>query len=530
MRTPPPNLCEDGGAVDPRPTEGGVGLMAGTAAVAGEPISTDVEALTGTVDAPPVKALYTDPWSLRKVLGLLAVFGPAAVVASLSIGAGETIVVVREGAWAGYGRLWLVLLSVLTKGIFLTYLLGRYTAVSGENLGSRLVRLPGPRGWFLIFFVALEVLAAPLAWVPMAKPCGDLIHFVLRGFLPAGIAEPVWENLFTTVFILAAVTLGIGLSFQTIEKQQIWICGILVAGTFAGTMMVRPDLWQALLGTFSIGHLPPPPPWAPEAAHRQPWLMTATTFAYVGGSVMSYLAYANWVGMHGWGMAGHPRIEAIKRHAASRDKLDYLPEQGEEVRRLRQSLQPLRWDVGMGGFVLFFVTAAFMISGAAVLFPLQSRFEGWSLLTNQADIWRQIHPALVWVYYVCIAAAMWGTLQSLPEVYGRVTQEFAAAIWPERKWDFKTIQIVVCAYIFVVAMALVWLNVPFDLLTQIAGFLLANLGTACAMVAALYLNFKLPPACRTRGIILAGAVLSALLLIVFSFISGWGLFARLVGV
>src|SRR5688572_3383317 len=110
--------------------------MAGTAVVTDDArSSTDGDVVAGAVEAPPVKAIYSDPWSLRKVLGLLAVFGPAAVVASLSIGAGETIVVVREGAWAGYGRLWLVLLSVLTKGIFLTYLLGRYTAVSGENLG-----------------------------------------------------------------------------------------------------------------------------------------------------------------------------------------------------------------------------------------------------------------------------------------------------------------------------------------------------------------------------------------------------------
>ena len=66
---------------------------------------------------------------------MLAGFGPAAIVASVSIGAGETIVVVRAGAWARYGRLWLVLLSCVVKGIFVTYLLGRYTAVSGSTSG-----------------------------------------------------------------------------------------------------------------------------------------------------------------------------------------------------------------------------------------------------------------------------------------------------------------------------------------------------------------------------------------------------------
>ena len=106
-----------------------------------------------SVDIPEVKGVFAQPWSLKKAVGLLAVFGPAAIVASVSIGAGETIVVVRMGAWAGYSLLWLVLLSCVVKGVFVTYLVGRYTAISGEYIGHRLVRLPGPRGWLLIALI-----------------------------------------------------------------------------------------------------------------------------------------------------------------------------------------------------------------------------------------------------------------------------------------------------------------------------------------------------------------------------------------
>ena len=98
------------------------------------------------VDIPPVTGPYAEPWSLKKIVALAAVFGPAAIVASVSIGAGETIVVVRAGAWAGYNLLWLVLLSCVVKGIFVTYLLGRYTAVSGEYIGHRLVKLTWTAG------------------------------------------------------------------------------------------------------------------------------------------------------------------------------------------------------------------------------------------------------------------------------------------------------------------------------------------------------------------------------------------------
>ena len=198
------------------------------------------------VDIPQVSGVFAAPWSLKKLWGLLSVFGPAAIVASVSIGAGETIVVVRAGAWAGYDLLWLVLLSCVVKGVFVTYLLGRYTAISGEHIGHRLVHLPGPSGWLPLSLVAFEMLGAPLAWVAIAKPCGDLFHFLFSAMLPSSIPPPIWGNLITSCFIALALFLGLRLSFERLEKQQLLICCILVIGTTIGTLMVRPGFWQAV--------------------------------------------------------------------------------------------------------------------------------------------------------------------------------------------------------------------------------------------------------------------------------------------
>ena len=481
------------------------------------------------VEIPEVKGLSDEPWSLKKIMGLLAVFGPAAIVASVSIGAGETIVVVRAGAWAGYNLLWLVLLSCIVKAFFVTYLLGRYTAISGEYIGHRLVRLPGPRGWLLLAILLFEMIGAPLAWVPISKPCGALFYYFLQDALPASVPVVTWENIITSCFIALALTFGIGLSFERLEKQQVIICSILVLGTFLGTLFVRPELWKTIVGCFRFGYLPPFPEWAPVDAIEHPLLTMATTFGYVGGSVIAYIVYANWVGLHGWGLTGHRDAEAIRQHAFASDEIDYLPDSPEQVGRLRRLVSPLRWDVGMGAVVLFFVTAAFMISGAAVLYPLESRFEGWSLLTNQAHVWSNIHPSLTWIYYVCIIAALWGTLQALPEIYARVTTEFFESIWPDRTWSYYKIKRVICLYIFATTMLIVWNNIPFDILTQIAGFLIANFAIALIMVAALYLNFKLPPAYRTRPSILVGAVVSTVVLLISAAISGWGLIGKLAG-
>lgn len=481
------------------------------------------------VEIPEPSGVFSQPWSLQKIFGLLAVFGPAAIVASVAIGAGETIVVVRSGAWAGYGLLWMVLLSCLVKGLFFTYLIGRYTAVSGELIGHRLVRLPGPRGWLLLGVLVFEMIGAPLSWVPISKPCGDLFHFLLRDVLPGADHEVLWENAITSGFIACALLFGLRMSFERLEKQQIIICGILVIGTITGTLIVRPDFFAALKGTFSFGELPPFPAWAPDDTVKHPLLTLGTTFGYVGGSVIGYIAYANWIGLHKWGMTGHKDIEAIRAHASQSDELDYLPDDPAQVSRLRKLISPLRWDVSMGAVVLFIVTGAFMISGAAVLFPLETRFEGWSLLTHQAHVWAQIHPSLVWIYYICIIAALWGTLQALPEIYARVAQEFFAAIWPDREWDYLKIKRIICLYVFATTMIIVWNNIPFDILTQIAGFLIANLAIAIMMVAAIYLNFRLPVTYRTRTWVTVGAGFSTLVLIGSAAISGWGLMQKLTG-
>jgi Mn2+/Fe2+ NRAMP family transporter len=500
------------------------------------------------ITIPEPAGVLAEPWTLGKLRRMAAVFGPAAIVASVSIGAGETIIVVQAGSWAQYDLLWLVLVSTLVKGVCATYLLGRYTAISGELIGQRLVRLPGPRGWLLLTIIALELAAAGPLWAAIARPSGDLMYFLLDraafllgpnvassvdGSQPAaellGISAAAWQSLLATIVVMAALMMGSGVSFASLELQQVIICGILVAGTIIGTLLVQPDFLAALVGCMRVGHVPDVPNWAPPDVRQQPLLTMATTFGYVGGSVMCYIAYANWISKHGWGLCGHRDIETIRRCAAVGKPADYLPNDRRAAAQLRRLVAPLRWDVGLGAVVLFVVSASFMLAGAAVLFPrlqsgeLSGAFEGWSLLTDQGQIWQSIHPALVWVYYVCVLAALWGTLQAYPEIYARVTHEFLATIWPEATIPYRRLQWCICAYVVATAVPLVWINVSFATMTAVVSFLATTCGVALAILAAMYLNFQLPPIYRTRWSMLAAGFMSAVILVAVTIISGWEL-------
>ncbi len=310
------------------------------------------------INIPEPTGVLAERWSLGKLFRLAALFGPAAILASVSIGAGETIVVVQVGSWAGYELLWLVMLSVLTKGVCVTYLLGRYTAVSGEEIGQRLVRFPGPRGWLLLAIVVLELAAAGPLWAAIARPSGELIQYLLvEATSVAGgpastfaLHAAFWKATFGTLFIAAALILGVGQSFALLEKQQVIICSILVLGTIAGTLLVRPDVYEAILGTLSVGRLPREvPPWAPAAVHNR-WLLTlATTFGYVGGSVMTYIAYANFVGIHRWGLCSHAEIDDVRRRAAAGSPRDYLPNDPAQAARPAPVAAPVALRRGDGG-------------------------------------------------------------------------------------------------------------------------------------------------------------------------------------
>ena len=248
---------------------------------------------------------------------------------------------------------------------------------------------------------------------------------------------------------------------------------------------------------------------------------------------MTYLVYPEWISIHRWGITGHPQISEIRTRALEGAPADYLPTEKEHIACIRKSIAPLRWDVACGALVLLLVTASFMVAGAAVLHPriaageIAGAFQGWSLLTEQAWIWKNIHPSLVWVYYVCILAALWGTLQAYPEIYTRGIREYGRAIAPNRSWQTKVVQRWVCLFVLVVSTAVVWSDWDFHLMTLVVAFLATNVGITIAIVAALYLNFQLPPAYRTRWWMLLAGILSSAILLFVSVIAGIGVWSEL---
>ena len=478
------------------------------------------------IEIPPLTGIYAEPFSPSKLLRMMRFFGPAAVVASLGLGVGETIMVTGLGAWSGYGLFWLLILSVVVKGIFVTYLVGRYTAVTGQRIGHRLVMLPGPRGWLLLAVIIAELGLIGMGLTAVAKPCGNLIATLFHDSLPGNLQFGTWVNLWTNVIFAAAMAVSLLSSFHALERQQIVICGMLVLGTILATLLVRPDIGSMLMGAIQFGHLPAAPEWGPQAARTDYTLNMVVIFGYIGGSLSGHLAYSSWVRESGWGINSHPEINDIRRRAGSGPRITYLPDDPEQAGRLRKLLLPLKWDVGMGAFVLLIVSMAFLAAGATILFPRQETLSGnsWELLTKQAGIWREIHESMVPVYYVMILAALWGTLASVPEAITRVTYDFLCAIRPSfEQFSIRRLKFIIVSGCFAFSIVWTWSGITFDLMTQIAAFLTVSLGLFVTFSCVLYFNMTLPRAYRPSWWVAASGIVSAVVLLMCAIGGGVGL-------
>jgi len=472
---------------------------------------------------PEPEKLFEEPFSGKKLLRLMAFFGPAAVVASISVGAGETVLAVRTGAWAGYGLLWLVVLAALTKNLFLQYALGRYTVITGEYLGDAWARVPGPRGWFLWFILVIEVTMAPFFVAAIAGACGGLMRTIF------GFGDP---RLWGVFFALFALGLGIGVSYAKMEQQQMIICGVLVLGTLIGAIISSPSLLETVKGALSFGFIPPYPDWVqadPNFLKRPRLLEFATVFGYIGGSMTVYIVYPHWASLHRWGMTGSPQIEEIRNFARERGAI-YLSHDRGEVHKAHRHLTTIRWDVGMGAFVLLFVSASFLISGASVLHPRHLLPGGFALLSHQRAIWEQISPLMVPVYYICVLAALWGTLYSLPEMYARLTHEFLGAVMAAvRRAPYRKVFLWVGIYIAVVCTFVVWSGMQPVTMMDIAAMISTNIGIMLVCFGAFWLNKSLPKEYRMGKRVVVGLLITALMLTLVSVLSVTQMWAKYIG-
>ena len=353
----------------------------------------------------------------RNPAAWLSVFGPGAVIASLTIGVGELVFSSRGGALFGYRLLWCFFLVLLCKWV-LVLTSARHMVLTGVHPFQRWMDLPGPRGWFPLVLFLMAAVCFPI-WVCFhAGTLGTLLSW-LAGTEQAmrGGAHWAWGLVVLGLVLILCLRGG----YQALEKIQTVIILLMLLSVLVSIFFLHPDWLELLRGLL----VPQPlryPDWltsttAGEMAGRPVWVEISTYVGIIGGSSYDYLAYVSYLRDKGWGQSGSPPATQAELLAMAADP------NHPNRRWLRAPLI----DCTLSFLIVLAFTAVFVVCGTVVLGPQHKIPGGSNLLSLQAEFVSSVYPWLRYVYFSGALLAILGTLYGTIEVAPTILREMALA-------------------------------------------------------------------------------------------------------
>jgi Mn2+/Fe2+ NRAMP family transporter len=441
-----------------------------------------------TVSYPPIPESYSRGW-----VHLARAFGPGVVVASVSVGTGETIFAPRLGAMFGYQMLWAVLFAIVVKAI-LVYTGARHLVLTGEHPLQAWARAPGPKRWIPALLGGTVAISFPFWIAALTGAVANLCVWIsgqgsVRGW---GI------GLLVVLMTLAAVQ-----TYHIIERVSTVFLTLKIVMIFIAILVVRPDWGAAVMGLF-VPSLPEYEPWVragfPAIVARPTLFQVAVFLGVVGGGLQDYIGYVGMMREKRWGVSDSPPEGAYR-----------LPAAKEQIARARQWLRPAAIDIGFSFAAVLIMTACFMILGAAVLHPQHAVPTDADLYSQQSQFLGIIHPGLVSLYKAGIFVAIFATIYGAFELYTYSAREPLQAVWPKRDWSIARLRLWITAYSGFGAMAIIWSGNTTVKLIEIISPLTGVLGCGLWCLGMLWVDrTQLPGAYRMKPYLLAGTVLAGI--------------------
>lgn len=384
---------------------------------------------------------------------VLGFFGTGAIIASVTIGSGETLFASRGGAIFGYSLLWCFVLGAVMKGIQV-YTAARHLVLTGEHPMTHWGRLPGPKNWVPLLIGTLSLICFPFWLAGLPRIFGEIINWIFG--LGAGDPEQFifLARVWGTVAVLLAVTLTWIQSYSVLERIQTFLVGLLLLSVMVSCVAVNPDWLQALTGTV-VPSFPEYQPWVaekfPSIAERPPWIEIMVYLGAIGGGTYDYIGHIGLLREKKWG--------AVACNAnGTEPSSDLVVDCGEDnIQRAKRWLIAPRIDTGISFLCVFLFTVCFVLLGATVLHPNEIIPSGRELLVPQAQFLTRFHPSFLYLYQMGIFVAFWGTIYGAYELYVRTTHECLRplrASW--RNVPLKSVRIWVLLYCGLGGIALMW--------------------------------------------------------------------------
>ncbi len=361
--------------------------------------------------APPLQLTGRRWW---KSIGFL---GPGIIIASVSIGTGETIFASRGGAIFGYAILWCFTIGLLLKAIQI-YASSRYMMVSGEHPMQSWMMLPGPPGWLPISLLIITAVCLPFLLAALSISVGSIFSWMLG----SGVVSEVPSRAWATALIVVAALFSWKQTYRRLETTQIIIVALLLVSVLIAAVACQPDLAALIRGMF-VPTVPSYEDWIgisyPNITQHAPWIELVTYIGIIGGGLPAYIGYFGFLRDKKWGLfqeqavyqlstkSGFPAIEQSPRNQAN----------------IRHWLRAIKIDVGGSFLAVFIFSSAFMVLGAVILHQSHLIPDKLELLTHQEKFLTALSPYLTILYRIGIIAAIGGTLFATFDVWTKSVYE-----------------------------------------------------------------------------------------------------------
>ncbi len=360
----------------------------------------------------PPDQLRTKAW--WRSVGFL---GPGIIIASVSIGTGETIFASRGGAIFGYAILWCFSIGLLLKAVQI-YTSSRYMMISGEHPMQSWMMLPGPRGWLPIGLLFVTAVCLPFLLAALSISVGSIISWMLG----SGALSERTVRLWATGLILVAAAFSWNQTYKRLETTQTIIVGVLLISVVIAAIACRPDL-PALVKGMLVPKIPSYQDWIrvtyPNIAAKAPWIELVTYIGIIGGGLPAYIGYFGFLRDKQWGLFSQQEIyhNSTKTGFAEIDT-------GEENRsNIKHWLRAIKIDVGGSFLAIFIFSSSFMVLGAVILHSDHLIPDQLDLLTHQERFLTALSPYLLILYRIGIIAAIGGTLFATFDVWTKSVYE-----------------------------------------------------------------------------------------------------------
>jgi len=402
-----------------------------------------------SVHYPPVPDTIAGRMNWR----MLRYFGAGAILASVTIGSGETLMASRGGAVFGYSVLWAVLAASATKAVQV-YTAARYMTLTGRHPledWAGINRITRVIPWLLL---GLCLWCFPFLLSFLALVLGEIMNEMFHIATPGDPSFLFWARVWATGAAVLAITLTVVQGYGAMEKVQTTVVGLLLMSIGSACLISRPDWMAALEGMF-IPKTPAYSPWLLEKysdkfADRTPWVEIMAIVGFIGGGTYDYLGYVGCLREKTWGAIGLSRGDHPTQIAVD----------DENIRRGLLWLRPAGIDVYGSFACVFLFSVCFVVLGAHVLHPQEIvPAKNGELLTHQAQFLTDIHPAFLYVYRAGVFMAFWGTIYGAYEIYSRTVYECVRPISERvRRMPEATIQRYVLVYCGVAGILLSWIS------------------------------------------------------------------------